>query len=192
MNMVHQSNDLNMELVINTNQHSNCKPSLKNEDGIANKPEHADRPEFSSRGRFHQLSFDAYYMEYRVRGILRWLLHKLGFITQMELPPNVMVQSRLKYGLWLVLTIQNYSFRTDRVRIIKLTPIFLPGFKLARKSHKTIADIIYRNGELSDPEMFFVMPRPSEPIVKKVPVKKRETGVEPIHRFNGVPGKSLA
>ncbi len=180
-----------MNLIIHTNQYSNTEQqSGKKKEDMQNNPACANVLRFTSKGRFHQLNFDAYYLEYRTRGVFRWLLAKLGLNTRLEIPPNIIVKSRLRYGLWLELTIQNYSIRADEVKISQLTPVFLPGLSLAGKCHKTIDAIIHRNRNLANPEMYFVMPGQTEKI-KNAPVQKVASRVGPIHLM-GYPGKELA
>ncbi|MCE7996338.1 MAG: hypothetical protein HEP71_30445 [Roseivirga sp.] len=180
-----------MNLIIHTNQYSDTEQqSRKNKEDIQDNPAYSNVSRLTSKGRFHQLNFDAYYLEYRARGVLRWFLAKLGLNTRLEIPTNIIIKSRLRYGLWLELTIQNYSIRTNEIKISHLTPVFLPGLILAGKCQKTIVAIIHRNRNLANPEMYFVMPGQTEK-TKNAPVQKAASQVGHI-RLMGYPGKELA
>lgn len=107
-----------------------------------------------------------------------------------SIPEEVLLFQSIRDGLWLELTIQNYSIRADEVKISQLNPVFLPGLSLAGKCKKTIDAIIHHNRHFANPEMYFVMPGQTEK-AKNVTMKKTESRVGHIDLM-GYRGKEWA
>ncbi len=112
--------------------------------------------EVISANRFFNLSLNTHIFEYKAKGLFRMLSRSLGMNTWVELPTNIICKSELRYGFWLKLSTKEFSSTGQKPKTRHLALIFIPDYRLAKKSKNLMTAIIHRNMTRPNPEIAFI------------------------------------
>lgn len=108
-----------------------------------------------SKSSLHIIDLNTYLFQYRCKGVFRKIYNWSGFNTRVELPSNMVIHCKMKYGLLIYLTIQEYNSHNSAVKIIRLKPILIPSFRMAKALRNKFKMIIEFNKSLPNPESHF-------------------------------------
>ncbi len=179
-----------MDLKISTSREVDNMDCLSNSNPLHKKrQDQLSFKQLNSDNILYSISLDNYIFEYRAKRIITLLFHWLGLNTWVQLPTNVMIRSQLIGGFWLRLIIYEPDLKTKGVRIKRLSPVFIPGWRSARRLHKRINAIIDRNIALSNPKALFVDINVYRQVMNKNPSKEQKDEMPSIAYYSG---KTLA